>query len=129
MRSFAINDLLHPEEATGADGFFIRGDIPKWLQFSANIASTTNLLPGTQGKRYRVHGLVLANAGASLLNWGLYAGSASVILGSFATLSQQVVTLPFSPVGWCQTDYSQALNFYETAAVIANGVLIYVELP
>lgn len=128
MRSFVIGDLLHPEEANGGDGFMIRGEVPRFLWFSANVASTTLLLAAKPATRYRVHGLTVGVA-TSAVNFGLYAGSASMMLGAFNCLSHAVVTLPFNPVGWCQTDYSQMVNFFETAAAVVNGVLIYVEIP
>ena len=118
MRDFSVNDLIHPENLRD-------GTIPKFKQFSCNVASTTVLLSAIGGKRYRVHGAVIGVASAA--SFALWAGSVSVMLGPVYFSGVGNLVLPFQEVPYCQTSHNQVLYGWETAASIVTGVLIYTE--
>jgi hypothetical protein len=122
----ALPVAASPETSTVYNGSV--ATTPSFAPIVASASGATTLVAAVSGKRIRVLALTLTANAAVNLKLQSHA-TPTDLSGLFYMAAQgDGVVLPFSPVGWCQTNVGEALDINLSAAVAVGGMLVYVAL-
>jgi hypothetical protein len=100
---------------------------PKYAIIDAATSGDNTLVAAVAAKKIRVLALSLVSAGT--VNARLESGAAGTALsGQMNLVANSGFTLPFNPVGWCETAANTLLNLELSAAISVDGLLVYVEV-
>lgn len=100
---------------------------PKFAIIDAASSGDNTLITAVAAKKIRVLALMIVSAGT--VNVRLESGAAGAALsGQMNLVVNSGFTLPFNPVGWCETAVNTLLNLELSAAVSCDGLLTYIEV-
>jgi hypothetical protein len=100
---------------------------PKYAVVSGATSGNNTLVAAVPGKKIRVLQIVAISAGTTTFR--LESGADGTALTGVVSLAVNTgFTLPFSPVGWCETVAGALLNMELNAAIQVSGVLAYIEV-
>lgn len=100
---------------------------PKHAAIDAATSGDNTIVAAVTGKRIRVLALTLVSAGAATARFESAAGG-DALTGQMTLAASTVLTLPFNPVGWFETDAGELLNLELSAAVSVDGCVVYEEV-
>lgn len=106
-----------------------------WLYAVVNLASSGTLVSGTSGKKIRVLSVVLdANNGSVTTYFTSSTGPTRLAGNMFLSSGPDTgasatgqLTLPYSPIGWCETAVGDDLNLVleSDEGTGVGGLLVY----
>lgn len=100
---------------------------PKFAKIAAASNGNNTLVSAVALKKLRVLALTLSFSGS--VNGKLQtAAGGTDLTGLFYGAVNVVVTLPFNPLGWCETVAGELLNLNLSGATAVGGCLTYVEV-
>lgn len=103
----------------------------------ANIAVTTTsppeeetFLAAVTGKKLRIYAIVVDGVSSDLFQLLSGSGGSVILRGLTNATTHRGYSLPFCPVGWCETDAGDALIFNQPGSVAATFTanIVYAEV-
>lgn len=107
----------------GADEFIT----PKYAKIDAATSGDNTLVAAVASRKIRVLALFVITAGTVTVRFESGAGG-TPLTGQMELTAQSGFVLPFSPVGWFETASNTLLNLELSAAISADGCLVYIEV-
>jgi len=92
----------------------------------ATLGNNT-LVAAATGKKIRVHSLFIVSAGATTVRFESGAGG-DALTGVMTFAAGMSMVLPFSELGWFETDQGELLNMELSAAIQVSGFVQYSEI-
>ena len=100
---------------------------PKFAAISGATSGNNTLVAAVTGKKIRVLAATFVAVTAVTVRLEDGAGG-TALTGVMSLGATGVLTLPFNPVGWCETTANTLLNMELGGAVQVSGALAYVEV-
>lgn len=100
---------------------------PKFAKIDAASSGDNTLVAAVASRKIRVLALFLVAAGTVTVRFESGAGG-TALTGQMELTAQSGFSLPFSPVGWFETASNTLLNLELSAAISADGCLVYIEV-
>ena len=93
----------------------------------AASSGNNTVVAAVTGKKIRVLALAMTMTGTAVTIRFEDGASGTAVPGQMQPTQGQTVTLPFNPVGWCETSAATLLNLELGGAQSVDGVLVYIE--
>lgn len=122
---------MNPVTAAHQCSVLYNGDtplVPKFKIIDAAGSGDNELVAAVTGKKIRVIALSLTMTGTLVTIRLESSAGGAALTGQMGPLAGNSITLPFSPVGWCETVAGQSLNMELSGAQSVDGLLVYVEI-
>jgi len=101
---------------------------PKFAIIAAANSGATTIIPAVTGKKIRVLAAkIVANGGVNV-KWQSHFTPTDLTGLSYYAAAGDGEVLPFNPVGWFQTNASEALDINLSGAIAVGGHLTYIEV-